>query len=374
MNITRRTIQALSFLLAALSRLALIGWRRRRQRRGEEKSELIEKLRSDAPGGRESDRLQAAGDLRQPEAVPELAKLLTDEQLASWSRIALEAIPGPAATKRCARRSTRSKADCWSARSTRSAFAAMTAPSSPLTARLTGSGCRRRLGRAVALGHIGNAAATKSAARLAGRRSGQSPARRSPKAASCAPSDLLAEGKTDEAVEIYDEVRKADVPKQKVSKRRAARFWPARPTEFRCLVEQLRSTDSDMFHLGLSTARELAGREVADALAAEVGRARRPIERLCCSLAFADRRDSIAAGGARGRQERPQAGANCGHRRRRSLGRCLEPVDAARRSPARAMPSRASGQDGAGRPAGRERSTPRSSRVSPRPKAKRCRL
>src|SRR3954469_2361504 len=29
--------------------------------------------------------------------VPELAKLLSDEQLSSWSRIALEAIPGPAA-------------------------------------------------------------------------------------------------------------------------------------------------------------------------------------------------------------------------------------------------------------------------------------
>src|SRR5688572_11498225 len=30
-------------------------------------------------------------------AVPELARLLTDEKLASWARIALEAIPGPAA-------------------------------------------------------------------------------------------------------------------------------------------------------------------------------------------------------------------------------------------------------------------------------------
>src|SRR5262245_13910997 len=30
-------------------------------------------------------------------AVPELAKLLADEQLASWARIALEAIPDPAA-------------------------------------------------------------------------------------------------------------------------------------------------------------------------------------------------------------------------------------------------------------------------------------
>ena len=42
-------------------------------------------------------------------AVPELAKLLTDEQLASWSRIALEAIPDPAAEQRSSRQRKRCK-------------------------------------------------------------------------------------------------------------------------------------------------------------------------------------------------------------------------------------------------------------------------
>ena len=38
------------------------------------------------------------------EAVPALASLLTDGQLNSWARIALEAIDDPAAARRCARR------------------------------------------------------------------------------------------------------------------------------------------------------------------------------------------------------------------------------------------------------------------------------
>ncbi len=61
-------------------------------------------------------------------AVPELAKLLTDAELASWARIALEAIPDPAADEALRRpRSARCKAGWRSARSTRWACGAMPA-------------------------------------------------------------------------------------------------------------------------------------------------------------------------------------------------------------------------------------------------------
>jgi HEAT repeat protein len=58
--------------------------------------ELIEQLRSGTPELKAIACKQLAIHGGKA-AVPELAKLLSDEQLSSWSRIALEAIPDPAA-------------------------------------------------------------------------------------------------------------------------------------------------------------------------------------------------------------------------------------------------------------------------------------
>src|SRR6185312_499913 len=59
--------------------------------------ELIGVLRSDAPKSEKAIACKLLAIHGSSEAVPELARLLPDEQLASWARIALEAIPGPAA-------------------------------------------------------------------------------------------------------------------------------------------------------------------------------------------------------------------------------------------------------------------------------------
>src|SRR5262249_49250503 len=61
--------------------------------------ELIEKLRSDAPGAEKAIACKELSVYGSAAAVPELSKLLADEKLASWSRIALEAIPGPQASE-----------------------------------------------------------------------------------------------------------------------------------------------------------------------------------------------------------------------------------------------------------------------------------
>jgi hypothetical protein len=58
--------------------------------------ELIQTLRTGEPGAKAIACKQLA-IYGSKLAVPELAKLLSDPQLASWSRIALEAIPDPAA-------------------------------------------------------------------------------------------------------------------------------------------------------------------------------------------------------------------------------------------------------------------------------------
>ena len=63
----------------------------------EKQRQLIGVLRSDAPPQDKAITCKRLAIYGTDEAVPVLAPLLSDEQLASWARIALEAIPGSAA-------------------------------------------------------------------------------------------------------------------------------------------------------------------------------------------------------------------------------------------------------------------------------------
>src|SRR5436305_9442994 len=58
--------------------------------------ELIAVLRSDAPEAEKALACKHLSVYGSSEAVSDLAKLLSNERLASWARIALEAIPGTA--------------------------------------------------------------------------------------------------------------------------------------------------------------------------------------------------------------------------------------------------------------------------------------
>ncbi len=102
----------------------------------------------------------------------------------------------------------------------------------------------------------------------------------------------MTEGKTSEAVEIYDEVRKADVPKQKILEATRGAILARKSDGIPLLIEQLRSADKGLFYIGLSTARELPGREVADALAAELARTT-PDRAVLLLAAIADRSDAV---------------------------------------------------------------------------------
>jgi hypothetical protein len=57
--------------------------------------DLLAVLRSDAPEADKAITCKRLAIKGSPAAVAELAKLLNNERLASWARIALEAIPGP---------------------------------------------------------------------------------------------------------------------------------------------------------------------------------------------------------------------------------------------------------------------------------------
>jgi len=226
-------------------------------------------------------------------AIPELAKLLGDEQLASWARIALEANPDPAAN--------RALRDNLAPLKGRLAIGVINSLGvrhdaeavDQLTARLKDADSEVASAAAVALGRVGNPAATKTLRQAL--TSVPAPVR-SAVAEGCilCAERLMADGQGKQAAEIYDEVRKAEVPKpRKLEATRGAIL--ARKTDgIPLLLEQLRGSDKQMFQIGLTAARELEGREVADALAVELARA--PSERAALILyALADRSDAVVS-------------------------------------------------------------------------------
>ncbi|MHC4700672.1 MAG: HEAT repeat domain-containing protein, partial [Planctomycetota bacterium] len=143
---------------------------------------------------------------------------------------------------------------------------------------------------AVAMGHIGGEQATKA---LTQSLAGAPASVRSAAAEGCilCAEHLLARDRTAEAVKLYDTVRRADVPEQRHLEAIRGAILARGSAGIPLLVEQLRSQDNERLGVGLRTARELSGRDVTEALAAELDRLA-PDRRPLLLLALADRSDS----------------------------------------------------------------------------------
>jgi HEAT repeat protein len=103
---------------------------------------------------------------------------------------------------------------------------------------------------------------------------------------------MLADGKNDTAVAIYDVIRSSsDLPKPRILEATRGAIVARGPDGMDLLVEQLKSSDKAMFQIALMTARELAGPDVAKALAGELAGA--PPERASLIvLAIGDRNEA----------------------------------------------------------------------------------
>lgn len=254
--------------------------------------ELIAILRSEnAPKAEKALACKNLSVYGSSEAASDLAKLLGDEQLASWSRIALEVIPGDAVDEvlRKAAGSLEGKLLVGVINSIgvrRDAGAVEL-----LTEQLESKNDDVAAAAAVALGRIGNAAATKS---LRPKLAGGSLAVRSAVAEGCilCAERSLADGNAKEATEIYDEVRKAEVPHQRIVEATRGAILARGKEGIPLLVEQLRSSDKKLFEMSLSTAREFPGGDVDQTLASELEKA--PPERAALVvLAMADRTQTV---------------------------------------------------------------------------------
>ncbi len=259
----------------------------------QKEKELIAVLQSNSPAAEKAITCKRLAIYGSQEAVPALAPLLADESLASWARIALEAIPGPAADE--ALRDALVQLHGKLLVGVINSIGVRHDPKATarLVAKLKDSDPDVVSAAAVALGRIGG---TKAAKALKGSLATSPKAARSgvaEGAVRCAEGFLNA-GKYGDAVKLYDAVRHAEVPKQKVLEGLRGAILARRSGGIPLLVEQLRSTDKAFFGLGLKVGRELPGPKATEALIAEFHRAsadRQPV----LLLALADRGDDAAS-------------------------------------------------------------------------------
>ena len=254
--------------------------------------QLIALLNSNAPPSEKALACKQLTIYGTEAAVPALARLLSDEQLASWARIPLEAIPGsaPDAALRKAMGHLQGKLLVGVINSI--GFRRDPKSIKGLGKHLNGKDSEAACAAAAALGRIGGDTAAKTLQTALTR----APAEVRPEVARacvvCA-EGLVGQGKNAPAMKLYAAVRAAQVPKQIVMEATRGTILSQNAYGLPLLLEQLRSPDPAFFSLGLHTARELPGSDVTRALVTEMSRAN-PDRQSLLLLAVADRKDSDA--------------------------------------------------------------------------------
>ncbi|MBN1125172.1 MAG: HEAT repeat domain-containing protein [Sedimentisphaerales bacterium] len=255
----------------------------------EKEQELIRIIQSDAPPQDKAIPCKMLAIYGTKEAVPALAALLPDKELTSWARIALEAIPDPAADA--------ALRDAMSELQGRVLVGVINSIGVRRDAQAL-DGLITKLGdedeqvigaAAYALGRIGG---EKAAAALKQALATTQGLTRSMVAQGCilCAERLLSQAKSAQAIDLYDTVRQADVPEQRQLEGIRGAILARRLEGIPLLVEQLHSTDKERFWIGLRTARELSGTEVTKQLSIEMSRLS-PERRPLLLLAITDRSD-----------------------------------------------------------------------------------
>ena len=229
-------------------------------------------------------------------AVESLDGLLSDPQLSSWARIALEAIDDPAADSalRAAAAQLEGRLLIGVINSIARRRDATAVPL--LIKKLDDDNPEVASAAAVALGRIsGDTAINALLPRLT---RGAEPLRNAV-AEGCilAAEAMLEKGHHAHAMDLYDTVRAAPVNKQRRIEATRGAILTRQGAGVDLLAEQLRSKDKDLFDLGLHTARELTVDGVSEVLMTEMERAV-PQRKPYLLLALADRKDKAALSAA----------------------------------------------------------------------------
>ena len=241
-------------------------------RAAEQEQDLIATLKSDAPRADKAVVCKKLAVYGSKDAVPALAPLLLDPELTSWARTALEAIPDPAASAALREALTKANGRVLIGIINSLGVKRDTQAISGLTEKLRGTDTDVAAAAAEALGNIGG---DQVAAALTQALTDQRALVRSSAAYGsvvCA-EQYLKDGNATAAVSLYDKVRQANLPKQRVLEATRGAILARKSDGIPLLLEQLRSPDMGLFGVGVRTARELPGRDVTQALAKELDQA-----------------------------------------------------------------------------------------------------
>src|ERR1051326_1321530 len=253
---------------------------------------LINVLRSNTPPADKALACKQLAIYGSEKAVPALAALLSDQSLASWARIPLEAIPGPAADAALRRAMGKLHGKLLVGTINSIGFRRDAKAIAGLAAKLKEEDTDVASAAAVALGRIGGDRAAKPLKKFAVQAPSGVRLAVTEGCLRCAET-LVAAGKPAEAVELYEAVRKADVPQYRRLEAVRGAILALGPTALPSLLEQLRSPDKAAFAMGLRTARELPGTSVTDGLVREMKQSS-PERQPLFLLALADRGDASA--------------------------------------------------------------------------------
>jgi len=199
----------------------------------EREQKLIGVLESQSPPGEKALACKGLTACGTGKAVPALAPLLLDPDLASWARIALEAIPGPEAEDALSQALAKAQGRLLVGTINSLGVRRDPAPIPELAAKLRDADDDVAAAAAVALGCIGG----ERAAQALEQALAQSPDAVRPGVAEgcirCA-EKFLDEGKTSEAARLYDTFARPKFPSRKCSRPRAGQSWPERPPACHC--------------------------------------------------------------------------------------------------------------------------------------------
>ncbi|WP_372898085.1 HEAT repeat domain-containing protein [Stieleria sp.] len=291
MHTTRPYLRSLTLFVASIATLAILSVAAVPISAAETEAELLAVLRSDAPGGEKAIVCKKLAIHGSNAAVPELAKLLSDPQLSSWSRIALEVIPGDDADE-ALRLATQTLDGRLLVGTINSIGVRQDAGAVEiLGTRLQDTDPEVASAAAVALGRIGNDAASQLLQQALQTASGDVRNAVAEGYLLCA-ERLHGDDKSGAATEIYDEIRKAELPMQRIVEATRGAILSRNEDGIALLMETFRSDDKKLFQLALGTAREFPGGEVDQALAEELTRAT-PQRAALIVQAMADRSETV---------------------------------------------------------------------------------
>ncbi len=220
---------------------------------------------------------QQLGEVGTPEAVPALAGLLSDEHLSAYARSGLEGIGGPsaAAALRAALGTEKGNLLAGVINSLGVLRDAQSVPALRALAENPASGVSKEA--LLALGRIANSESIQ-VLRKALNAGPETP--RADAAAGCllAAEQQLADGHAKTAVALNDAVRAANVPAVYHAAATRGAILARQSGAVKFLMKQLRGEDPVSRAAALLTIREISGPELAEALNAEIARARPELE------------------------------------------------------------------------------------------------